>query len=123
MITNVEENPAQVVEFEHLERVGKTGYGLLDGVAVLANDRFASRLYLGDDGEAVTGGSAWIGWTVSAILDGEVSLFRNRHSSGFGPVGFFGGCDCFCCCHFVSFETRKIFMRENYRKLRRAETR
>jgi hypothetical protein len=95
------------VELKHFERVRKTSDGLLDRVAVLANDRFGSGFYFGDDGNAITRGSPWIDWAVSAILDGEVSLLRNRHRLGCGRINVFLGCDCLCC-HIISFEDHRL---------------
>ena len=44
-------------------------------------------LDLRDDGEAVVGGRLREGGTVSALLELEESLFRDRHRGGLLPVG------------------------------------
>jgi hypothetical protein len=122
-LANVEEHPTQVVKLEHFKSVGQAGYGLLDGVAVLANDRFASGLYFSDDSEAVTGGSAWIGWAVSAILDGKYPSFGIAIAAGLDQSVCWAGAIASAVAISSPLKTRKIYMGENYCKRRRGETR
>ena len=84
--TDVEEHPAQVVQLEHLERVGQAGDGLLDLLPVRADGLLRAGLDLRDDREAIARGSPGEDRAVSSLFLLEESLLRDRLGGGLRPV-------------------------------------
>ena len=84
--TDVEEHPAQVVQLEHLERVGQAGDGLLDLLSIRADGLLRAGLDLRDDREAIARGSLGEDRAVSSLFLLEESLLRDRLGGGLRPV-------------------------------------
>src|SRR5207249_10131612 len=97
-----EEDPAQVVELEHLEAVWIPRDGRLDALTVVADRLLAARLHLRDDREAMARGGTRIEWTVSSLFKLKVSLLRNRRRRGSRPVALLS-CVGHVCLPFFSF--------------------
>src|SRR5580704_3843671 len=89
------ENPAEIVEFEDGEIVGRCSDGVFDPLRVLVEDGLSAGDDLCEDAEAVTGGRTRIDGTVAALLELEVALFGDGHCYGMFPDVF---------CHVVLLE-------------------
>ena len=83
-----EENPAQVMQFEYRETVGRSCHRLLDVFGVLVEHVFSSGNDLRYDRKAVARRSFREDGAVSALLNLvlEVSTFGDRHYRRLGPV-------------------------------------
>src|SRR3954447_5703461 len=68
VLSNIEENPSQVVKLERCKCIGHIRNRSLDGLAVGADRFFSSRLDLGDYGKSMAGRSSWIKGAISSIL-------------------------------------------------------
>src|SRR3954471_2479899 len=60
VLSNIEENPSQVVELKRGKCIGHFRNRSLDGLAVGADRFFSSRLDLRNYGESIAGRSSWI---------------------------------------------------------------
>src|SRR5215204_1271305 len=90
---DVEQDPAQVMQFERRKNERIVGYRFFDRIAVLANGRFAPGLDLREDREAVVCRSSRINQAVSSLLLLEGSPFGDSHGRGLGPIALL----CRCC--------------------------
>src|SRR5437773_7536669 len=83
---DVEEHPAQVVQLQHGESVGKAGNCFFDLLPILADGVLSAGLDLRDDREAITRGGLGKDGAISSLLEFEVSLLGDRHGGGFCPI-------------------------------------
>src|SRR5207247_11303100 len=95
---NVEEHPAQVVQLQHGESVGKAGNCFFDLLPILADGVLSAGLDPRDDREAITRGGLGKDRAISSLLEFEVSLLGDRHGGGFCPIVLL-----LCVCHIASF--------------------
>src|SRR5207237_1369987 len=88
LLVDVEEHPAQVMQLEHFEGLGKTRDRFFKLLPIRTDGLLPPRLDLRDDREAIAGGSLREDRAISALLDFvfEESPFRDGHGCGFRPV-------------------------------------
>src|SRR5437667_5214609 len=88
LIVDVEEHPAQVMQLEHFEGLGKTRDRFFNLLTIRTDGLLTLRLDLRDDREAIARGSLREDRAVSALLHFvcEKSALGDRHGCGFRPI-------------------------------------
>src|SRR5438477_11540837 len=90
------------MQLEHFEGLGKTRDRFFNLLPILADGVLSAGLDLRDDREAITRGGVGKDRAISSLLEFEVSLLRDRHRGGFGPIVLLL-CVCYIAARFGLF--------------------